>query len=461
MIWAILAIAFFLRLISLNQSLWLDEATSALVARDFGVGEVFTLFIANDFHTPLSYVLQYFWQNGFGSGEVILRLFSVIAGLGSIYLTYLIAKELFAKRVGYLAAAFLATSGLHVYYSQEARAYMLSTFLVTALIYLFLKLMKGGNWKYWALFSVTLVINSFVDYLPNLILPVFWIYALIAKKDKAWWKRFLLAHLPLVVAWFLWMPIFSWQLVGGLGVKTSAPGWWKILGRTNFKELLLVPTKFVLGRISFYNKALYAVVAGGVLFAYLALIIGTLHSTLKKKGYQLIILWLLIPVLLAAALGFWVSVFSYFRLIFVLPALFILLAAAISKLDKKLFVPAVALVFLVNIISTGAYLSNERFHREDWRGFTEFVEKDSGDNYIVLFVADSNMEAYKYYDNSANIAGPDALDGSHETIYLMRYLKDVFDPEDRLRSEIENLGFEKQSEHDFNGIVVWKYENTN
>ena len=40
----------------------------------------------------------------------------------------------------------------------------------------------------------------------------------------------------------------------------------------------------------------------------------------------------------------------------------------------------------------------------------------------------------------------------------MRYVQEIFDPEDKLRKEIERQGFVKKGEYAFNGVVVWKYE---
>ena len=102
---------------------------------------------------------------------------------------------------------------------------------------------------------------------------------------------------------------------------------------------------------------------------------------------------------------------------------------------------------------------NEKFHREDWKGLVKFVESESRDkNSIVLFVADSQMEAYKYYSKDAKIAGPAGLGEGLDLIWLMRYVQPMFDPEDKLRQEVERFGYQKTGEFDFNKVVVWRYE---
>jgi hypothetical protein len=106
-------------------------------------------------------------------------------------------------------------------------------------------------------------------------------------------------------------------------------------------------------------------------------------------------------------------------------------------------------------------LLDPRFQREDWRGLTSFIESNKSAASITIFVADSNMEAYRYYAPSAKIAGPSGINTQYNEIWLMRYVKDIFDPEETVKAKIESLGYKKEGEYDFNGVGVWKYESRN
>ena len=202
MIQFILLIGTILRLISVNQSLWLDEATSALVAR-MSIPDISTKFLPGDFHPPLYYIILKYWSNIFGTSEIALRIPSIIFGIITVYIIYLIGKKLFDKKVGLLSSLLLATSGLHIYYSQEARMYSLATMLVSASIYFFLE-------KKWFLFSVTLIYIGMTDYMSLLILPIFLIL------DYKEWKKILISFIPLVFVSIIWMPIFDRQISAGL-----------------------------------------------------------------------------------------------------------------------------------------------------------------------------------------------------------------------------------------------------
>lgn len=73
---------------------------------------------------PLYYTLQHLWLV-FGNSEAALRSISAILGTLTVPLAYLIGRAVVGRGAGLLAAALLATSAVHVHYSQEARGYAL------------------------------------------------------------------------------------------------------------------------------------------------------------------------------------------------------------------------------------------------------------------------------------------------------------------------------------------------
>lgn len=449
-----------LRMISLNQSLWLDEATSVLVARDFSFSDIITRFSPGDFHPPLYYLLLKVWISVFGASEVAARSLSVFAGSATIPLVFLIGKRLISKEIGLAAATFFATAPLHIYYSQEARMYVPATFFATLAVLFFVRILQAAKWSLtnavFLTISTTLLV--YTDYLP-----VFLIFSLAAflllfhrmklAKDLRKWLLFVF----IVVLFFIpWIPTFISQLTSGISVESSLPGWWQVLGRTSPKELLLVPVKFMIGRISAYDKVLYGAFVGIPLVFFGLLFLEGLKIWNKTK---LLWFWLVGPIILAAIFGLFVSGFSYFRLLFVLPAFYLLLSVGALSLDGKWQRLAVAGVLLINVIATSTYLFNPRFHRENWRETVSWIEENSKDkNAVTLFVTNGQREAYSYYARSVASYGPVGLNkGGFDTIWLMRYVQPIFDPNDNLRQRLEGLGYQKAQEKDFNGVVVWKY----
>jgi 4-amino-4-deoxy-L-arabinose transferase-like glycosyltransferase len=123
-----------LRLTNLTfQPLWWDEGWSLY----FATADVKTLFelTAVDIHPPLYYLLLQGWMSVLGRSEEAVRLLSVFLGTATVPLLYAAGRRLVGRQAGLIAAALLAASPLHIYYSQEVRMYGLVTLLSLAAVH--------------------------------------------------------------------------------------------------------------------------------------------------------------------------------------------------------------------------------------------------------------------------------------------------------------------------------------
>ena len=146
-----------------HQSYWYDEATTVReLHRSFG-GLLSA--VANQESTPpLYYVLAWVWVKVFGTGEAGLRSLSALAGVGLIPVTYLCARALVSKATGLLAAALTALSPFLIWYSQEARAYMLLALLCGLSFLFFIRALRQPstrNLGWWAACSSLAVLTHF------------------------------------------------------------------------------------------------------------------------------------------------------------------------------------------------------------------------------------------------------------------------------------------------------------
>lgn len=458
----ILMLGFVLRLISINQSFWLDETTSAVVARDMSFGSILS-FVKADFHPPLYYMVLKIWGNVFSFNEVALRMFSVLSALVSIFLIYKIVCQMYSAKAGYLAALLMAINPLHIYYSQEARMYMMEATLVLILIYAYLNLTK--NKRCAIIYTFSAVFLAATDYLPCLIFPAIFLYSYLSNKDKGWWKHFLILHIPLVIFLGFWLPTLVEQIRYGISIENVIPNWWMVLGVANIKNFLLIPVKFLLGRISFENNVLYA----GVVISIFGLSFFSIIQAILKdhKKYlnenRFILLWLFVPLVLSVILSFKLAVISYFRFLFLLPAFIALVALGLTTLRKsgKWIIFG---VISLNVLFSLSYLVIGKFHREDWRRMFEFVQKTSSrkssfSSSLMLYPTIYQQETARYYDpqNKLNWGTLESIKSFYDTIYLVRYAKDIIDPMDTARKQIESIGYNKLRELDFNGVVLWEY----
>lgn len=451
MILLVLILAAVLRLIYLNQSLWLDEAINVMYARSVDFWWFVTKYPVGDFHPPGWFALLWVWGNLFGFSESVVRLPSVILGIATVGLTYLLGKEMFSKKVGLLAATILALAPLHIYYSQEARMYVLAAFSVTLSFYFLNRVLLKKRWAGLG-FMISLILIMYSDYLAYLIIPAQLIYLHLVKQFNRENLKFFLAPLLAIIPWLL---VFPTQLRNGFNTAAELPGWSNVVGSA-FTDLILIPVKTFFGRVSLPDKNLYAAIS-----ILTASIYGMIFlQGLKKidQSIKLLITWIVIPVGGAFLISFFVPVLAYFRVIFILPAVYLLLAKAIDNLPKKLALPSFLAVCLISLSSLGAYYLNPAFQRENWREAVNFVSQNADGKSLVIFENNEIPAPVKYYaKNLSNFkAGlsPD-LEESLSTktrVFLFEYLVDIYDPKREVEQKLQALDFVSFKTYDFSGV---------
>lgn len=464
MIWGILGLGFILRLISLNQSLWLDEGINVIAAQKFTFLGMITQYAVADFHPPGWFMILWIWGKIFGYSEIAIRLPSVIFGIITIYIVYLIGKKLVSKDLGLIAAIILSINPLHIYYSQEARMYALATLAVSVNILLLLKLIKEEkvNTVFLSL-SNALVFAS--DYLAYFIFPAEGVFLLLVHK-KALVKKWLAALGLAVLLYIWWLPIFFRQLDTGSAASANLSTWKFVNGAFDFKTLPLTFVKFIIGRISLSNKILYAAVllpVGG-LFSFL-LLRGIKHaSTLSKR---ILISWLFIPLSIATAISVVIPVYNYFRVLFVIPSFIYLISLGIWSFNKRLKYVCLGIVISIEVFCSLVYLLNPIYQREDWKGLVSYL-KTVNQKPVVLFESSGTLPPFDYYaKNEINAIGAlkdfpaknmediidlkVALKGS-TNIFLVNYLIDISDPNRLVAQKLDESGYSLLDTKDFRGV---------
>ena len=297
----------------------------------------------------------------------------------------------------------------------------------------------------WLKFSILIALIFLTDYVSILIVPALFVFLIISKKNSKWFKNFFLSLLIPAVTFIGWLPIFIKQLMQGVAVKETASNWWNILGVVSLKNILLVPVKFVFGRITFDNKAVYY----GLAFV-LILFFAYIMSRSKNK---LLWSWFGVSFSLGIILSVFIPTLTYFRYLFILPAFYLLISEGLERLRSTFSKYLLAVIVIFNLICSGLYLIFPRFQREDWRS----LALNLGSSKIV-FPANSQKEGLIYYNKEKNIASVSDLTEKDREIYLSRYVYEIFDQNDSTRAKLEKLGYNKVSEDNYNGIVVFRYK---
>ncbi len=184
----IVTAAFFLRIYHIGwQELWLDEVQSFYLA----TSKDWIQRMLNDPSPPLYYVLLHAWIGLAGESESALRLLSAV--LGTLFVAAAIAagREFFNPSAGLWSGLFAAVAPIHIYYSQEARAYAL---LVLALMLVYITLwraLKKNNWRSWILFSLYASVALYSHYFALLgLLSTVFLPFLDARRTAQTWVRY-------------------------------------------------------------------------------------------------------------------------------------------------------------------------------------------------------------------------------------------------------------------------------
>lgn len=462
MIWVIVLLGLVLRLISLDQSLWLDEAINVIATQNFSLVGMITDYAKADFHPPLFFIILWIWTKLFGISEIAVRIPSIIFGILTVYLVYLIGNKLHSKNLGLVAALLLTVNPLHIYYSQEARMYALATLAVSLNIFLLIKLVKGEKFN-----LIFLIISNIIvfasDYVAYFVFPAQIIFLLMLKQKKII-KKWFMALLVAVLAGIWWVPIFLNQLDVGAVTSANLPAWKFIVGGFDPKAVPLTFIKFIIGRVSLADKLIYGAILLpiSILFSFLLWRAVNYIGGLERK---LLISLVLVPIILATFISLVVPIYSYFRLLFILPFFVLLIALGIMSFKFKFKHTFLILVFLIFFFSSLAYLFNPAFQREDWRGLTNFLKSK---NVLVLFESSGTFPPFDYYSKGSintkgalkdfpargreDLANLEEITKNSKEIYLVEYLVDISDPNRLVEKRLAELQFDKAETKDFHGV---------
>jgi 4-amino-4-deoxy-L-arabinose transferase-like glycosyltransferase len=161
---ALIVIAAAIRIIVLtNQSYWMDEALTAYEAQ-LPFGAMINTVAHVETTPPLYFVLIWAWAHVFGNGEAALRSVSMLAGVALVPIAYLSGRDLINPRAGVIAAALITFNPFLIWYSQEARAYMLLAALSGASFLWFVRARRRPsrrNLAWWAVWSSLALMTHF------------------------------------------------------------------------------------------------------------------------------------------------------------------------------------------------------------------------------------------------------------------------------------------------------------
>ncbi|MBI2055572.1 MAG: glycosyltransferase family 39 protein [Candidatus Sungbacteria bacterium] len=173
-------------------------------------------------HPPLVFLLQHYSIRLFGETPFAVRLPSVLAGLASIVLVYLIGKQLYQPVVGLAAAALFAFTVNHVWISRIGLQESIAIAFMLASAYFFLRGLQNPRWFMAA--GALLGLAFLAKYYILILVPIFVSLLFVSQhsiyaydRKHVWSWRFWLALTALFIAVASPVIIYNIQLYRNFG----------------------------------------------------------------------------------------------------------------------------------------------------------------------------------------------------------------------------------------------------
>ncbi|MCC6489458.1 MAG: glycosyltransferase family 39 protein, partial [Candidatus Hydrogenedentes bacterium] len=290
-----------------DESVWVDESVSYPQLHQPTLGAYLAAVRVQDPPmSPMYFTLQYYWARAVGDSVVAVRILSVLLGVATLPLLYLLGALLYNRSAGLIAALCAALAIPHIYYSQEIRTYALVLLLSVASMYFLLRALHGSPawWPAHIVCNALLLATHLFGALLVLAQALF-LFAVHAKR----WKT--------VLAWaavhaVLFVP-FALYLNGLRGEAFS-----------HSISLIPIPSlRWLLNTYCVYYAGLEPwggrlpdaygpafAVGALLLFALAACLIGTCKQevlTSRREAFALLSIWYLVPPLVLYVVSFWAT----------------------------------------------------------------------------------------------------------------------------------------------------------
>lgn len=391
---------------------WFDESFSVEVAR-LNWRNFVHLMWWREANMSLYYMLLRVWLH-FGHSPFFIRSLSVVISAATLPAIYWVAKQLYARRVALIAAALLAVNAYSVRYAQEARSYALFMLLAT---------LSSGFLIAWLRdVSPDLRSQSATSSSQTLLLRGYILTSVLAVYAHLYAVLLLVAH---------WIVVSRTPRPEGDQPRAaSLRRAWKIIGIAVLPLLIFV-AKTGAGPIRWIQRPgvrdlfeFFEHLAGGnwllALICTAALMAAVIpvgkrlwsrDTALQVWPCQFLLVWLLFPIVLTVLLSFARPVFLARYMIFCLPALLILVAAGLARLNRWLLPSALVVVLLLGLQGTAFVYGHDFDNERDASGAaTNFILDRTQPGDAIIFHIAATRVPYEFFRSlrvGTNTASPE------------------------------------------------------
>ncbi len=367
-----------------GRGLWLDEAISVFISQN-RLSALFRIVRDGEIYMALYYFLLHWWLV-FGDSEFTVRLLSVIFSVASIPFAFAAGSRLFGRAAGLIAAGLLAFSSFHIRFAQEAHSYALTVLLAIISTWLLVRNLQDLEKASWRTYGVVLSLMVYSHLYALSVVIAHCAAVLCLPRGRVPWKSlagsalwFLCLSLPLALAALRILargnPV-GWGASGGF---SDLPGFVVLLAG-NRGNLLVVLDLLMLAALIFNTVRIRRAGRAG-------------------EGWPtfLVLLWFLVPLLIAVAVAEIWPPFVARYLLPCLPAFLLGVGAGLTCIRPRSVAWTLgSAIFVLNLAAIPAcyHLSGVL---EDWRVISSEIlgQAEPGDG--ISYHPDYARIPFEYY----------------------------------------------------------------
>jgi mannosyltransferase len=422
-------LAFGLRLYHLDyQSLWRDEMDAILFARQ-NLGQILPLFVRPGHNGPLYYLALHGWIRLVGDSEFSVRFLSLVCGVLSVPLVYLLGRRWIGYRASLVAALLTTTSPYLIWYGQEGKMYALLLLLSVLSTYVYLLAMERNRLYLWICYVLVIALSFYVHLLSVLILPFhFLLFFVTWPRYRRAWKAWLLAFAVLTLPY---LPLLRWEAVLFVRPFTTGHHFYAL-----HEILAILLSAFSLNAAQGRNLLSIALFVF-LLLAGLLLTMRSRGAVSQAAGGQpegadrdriILALYLFLPILAIFLISLGIPIFTDRYLITVVPAFLLLLGRGVGALRERSAVLGTACLALV--VVSNMYVVSLQTHtpiKSDFRSVARYVEEEDRGDLLVFLIPQVRPVFDYYYQRPFDWADAPFTNRGMESGEVNAYMKDVTD----------------------------------
>jgi mannosyltransferase len=369
------------------QSVWLDEVHTLNEANPaLSWIEFYTSLLNSEPHPPLYFALMRILFTVFGYTTMVLRLFSAVIGIVSLYGMYMLGKEMHNKKIGLIATFLLSVNYYHLYYSQEGRPYILLVLFTILAFYrliLYIKNPDRKNTILYGIFAALMVYGHFFGLFALFAQYVILLFFFLLTKKEEKLKFFVNLAIAGVITLVLYIPAIPLFIAA-----TKIRDFW--IPAPTLDAFTIIFKDF------FGNSEIILALVSILIFFYFLRLSKerdfpiTYEKLTQKRtifNFVILALWIVI-VLLIPLIRSYISVPMLINRYFIvlLPAIILMISFGLNQFKNKIVMSTILLFFFVFFV-TDVVVLKKIFKdplKSQFREATNFIIKNNKEHHPVV-----------------------------------------------------------------------------